>query len=325
MAYIGIDVSKQKLDCLWVRDLSKGKVKTKVFPNRHQDFPGLLDWLIKQTGEDVDNLHVYLEATSIYHEPLAYWLHDVGVTVYVLNPAQVRHHAKGMGVRSKTDRKDSMMLARYGIERNPQPWQPEPTEVRELKRLINRLEAVEDDLQRERNRLEKAEFNTDTKATESISYMLVALEREVQRLQQAIADHFEAHPPLKQDRKLLESIPGIGNVLSARLVATLRSRDFRSARQAAAFLGLVPILKESGTSVKLRSHLSKAGAPSIRRKLYMAAVVSTRCNPDVSKQFARLKARGKPTLSALGAAMRKLVHIAFGVLKSQSEYRPQGA
>ncbi|SDN57456.1 IS110 family transposase [Vreelandella arcis] len=324
MAYIGIDVSKQKLDCLWVRDLSKGKVKTKVFPNRHQDYPGLLDWLIKQTGEDVDNLHVYLEATSIYHEPLAYWLHDVGVTVYVLNPAQVRHHAKGMGVRSKTDRKDSMMLARYGIERNPQPWQPEPTEVRELKRLINRLEAVEDDLQRERNRLEKAEFNTDTKASESISYMLVALEREVQRLQQAITDHFEAHPPLKQDRQLLESIPGIGNVLSARLVATLRSRDFRSARQAAAFLGLVPILKESGTSVKLRSHLSKAGAPSIRRKLYMAAVVSTRCNPGVSEQFARLKARGKPTLSALGAAMRKLVHIAFGVLKSQSEYRPQG-
>ena len=325
MAYIGIDVSKQKLDCLWVRDLSKGKVKTKVFPNRHQDYPGLLDWLVRQTGEDISNLHVFLEATSIYHEPLAYWLHDMGVTVYVLNPAQVRHHAKGMGVRSKTDRKDSMMLARYGIERNPKPWQPEPTEVRELKRLINRLEAVEDDLQRERNRLEKAEFNTDTQASESISYMLVALEREVQRLQQAIADHFEAYPPLKQDRKLLESIPGIGNVLSARLVATLRSRDFRSARQAAAFMGLVPILKESGTSVKLRTHLSKAGAPSIRRKLYMAAIVSTRCNPDVSEQFARLKARGKPTLSALGAAMRKLVHIAFGVLKSQSEYRPQGA
>ncbi|MCW4153163.1 IS110 family transposase [Halomonas sp. 18H] len=325
MAYIGIDVSKQKLDCLWVRDLSKSKVKTKVFPNRHQDYPGLLDWLVRQTGEDISNLHVFLEATSIYHEPLAYWLHDMGVTVYVLNPAQVRHHAKGMGVRSKTDRKDSMMLARYGIERNPKPWQPEPTEVRELKRLINRLEAVEDDLQRERNRLEKAEFNTDTQASESISYMLVALEREVQRLQQAIADHFEAYPPLKQDRKLLESIPGIGNVLSARLVATLRSRDFRSARQAAAFLGLVPILKESGTSVKLRTHLSKAGAPSIRRKLYMAAIVSTRCNPDVSEQFARLKARGKPTLSALGAAMRKLVHIAFGVLKSQSEYRPQGA
>lgn len=74
MAYIGIDVSKQTLDYLWVRDLSKGKVKTKVFPNCPRDLPGLLVWLIKQTGEDIDNLHVYLEATSIYHEFLAYWL-----------------------------------------------------------------------------------------------------------------------------------------------------------------------------------------------------------------------------------------------------------
>jgi transposase len=325
MAHIGIDVSKQKLDCLWVRDLDKGKVKTKVFPNRHQDYPGLLDWLVRQTGEAADELHVYLEATSIYHEPLAYWLHKAGVTVYVLNPAQVRHHAKGMGVRSKTDRKDSMIVARYGIERKPRPWQPEPPEVRELKRLINRLETVEDDLQRERNRLEKAQFNQDAKAAESIGHMLAALESEARRLRLAIDDHFDAHPPLKRDRALLKSIPGIGPALSARLVATLRSRDFRSARQAAAFLGLVPVLEESGTSVKLRSRLSKAGAPGIRRKLYMGAVVAIRRNPDISDQYARLKARGKPSLSALGAAMRKLVHIAYGVLKSQSEYRPQGA
>lgn len=118
MAYIGIDVCKQKLDCLLSRDLSKGKVKTKVFPNRHQDYPGLLDWLVRPTGEDVGNLHVFLEASSIYHEPLAYWLRDGGVTVYVLNPAQVRHHANGMGACSKKDRKDSMILAHYGVERN---------------------------------------------------------------------------------------------------------------------------------------------------------------------------------------------------------------
>jgi len=324
MAHIGIDVSKQKLDCLWVRDLNKGKIKTKVFSNRHQDYPGLLDWLVRQTGEDVDALHVYLEATSIYHEPLAYWLYQAGVTVYVLNPAQVRYHAKGMGIRSKTDRKDSMVVARYGIERHPRPWQPEPAEVRELKRLINRLETVEDDLQRERNRLEKAQFNKDARAAESISYMLAALGNEARRLQQAINDHFDAHPPLKRDRALLESIPGIGRVLSARLVATLRSRDFRSARQVAAFLGLVPVLEESGSSVRGRSCLSKAGAPGIRRRLYMGAVVAIHHNPDISSQFARLKARGKASLSALGAAMRKLVHIAYGVLKSQSEYRPQG-
>lgn len=138
--------------------------------------------------------------------------------------------------------------------------------------------------------------------------MLVAFEREVQQLQQAITDHFEAQPSLEQDRKRLESIPGIVNVLPARLVATLCSCDFRSAGQSP-FPGLAPILKESGSSVKLRSHLSKAGAPSVRRKLYMAAVVSTRCNPDIKEQFARLKARSIPTLSVLGAAMCKLQYL----------------
>ncbi|UWN48467.1 hypothetical protein ASALC70_04453 [Alcanivorax sp. ALC70] len=210
MAHIGIDVSKQKLDCLWVRDLNKGKIKTKVFSNRHQDYPSLLDWLVRQTGEDVDALHVYLEATSIYHEPLAYWLYQAGVTVYVLNPAQVRYHAKGMGIRSKTDRKDSMVVARYGIERHPRPWQPEPAEVRELKRLINRLETVEDDLQRERNRLEKAQFNKDARAAESIRYMLAALGNEARRLQQAINDHFDAHPRSSGIERCWRVSPALG-------------------------------------------------------------------------------------------------------------------
>ncbi|WP_155985584.1 transposase, partial [Thioalkalivibrio sp. AKL17] len=97
MAHIGIDVSKNKLDCMWVRDLEAGKVKPKVFPNRRDQYPELLHWLERNTGEPPEALHVYLEATGIYHEPLAYWLHEHGVRVHLLNPAQVRFHAQGMG------------------------------------------------------------------------------------------------------------------------------------------------------------------------------------------------------------------------------------
>ena len=149
--HIGIDVSKNKLDCMWVRDLEAGKVKPKVFANCRDQYPELLHWLKRNTGESPEALHVYLEATSIYHETLAYRLHEQGVRVYVLNPAQVRFHAQGMGVRNKTDRKGSMMLARYAIERAPRPWQPEPPEMRELKRLLSRLEALEQDIRREEN------------------------------------------------------------------------------------------------------------------------------------------------------------------------------
>ena len=322
MAHIGIDVSKRKLDCMWVRDLETAKVKPKVFTNDPARYPDLLHWLERNTGEPADALHVYLEATGIYHEPLAYWLHEHGVQVYVLNPAQVRYHAQGMGVRNKTDRKDSMMLARYGIERAPAPWQPEPPEVRELKRRLNRLEALERDIRREENRREKAQFNGDALAQESISNVLGALHEEHRRLQRQIDDHFDANAHLKQDRALLESIPGVGRVLSASMTATLRSRAFRTARQAAAFHGLVPVHRESGSSVHAQPRLSKAGSARFRQTLYMAAVVATRHNPDVRHQYQRLLNRGKAKMAAIGAAMRKLLHIAFGVLKSQTPYQP---
>ncbi len=321
MAHIGVDVSKNKLDCMWVRDLEAGKVKPKVFPNRQDQYRELLHWLERNTGETPEGLHVYLEATGIYHEPLAYWLHDQGVQVHVLNPAQVRSHAKGMGVRNKTDRKDSMMLARYGIERAPRRWQPEPPEVRELKRLLSRLEALEQDMRREENRLEKARFSEDTLAQASIDNVLQALREEHRRLQQQIDDHFDAHHHLKRDRTLLESIPGIGRVLSASMTAALRSRAFTSARQAAAFHGLAPVLEESGTTVRRPSRLAKIGSSRLRKALYMAVVVATRYNPDVRHQHQRLLTRGKAKMSAIGAAMRKLLHIAFGVLKSQTPYQ----
>ncbi|WP_024330102.1 IS110 family transposase [Thioalkalivibrio sp. ALR17-21] len=323
MAHIGIDVSKNKLDCMWVRDLEAGKVKPKVFPNRRDQYPELLHWLERNTGEPPEALHVYLEATGIYHEPLAYWLHEHGVRVHLLNPAQVRFHAQGMGVRNKTDRKDSMMLARYGIERAPAPWQPEPPEVRELKRLLGRLEALEQDIRREENRLEKAQFNEDALAQESIGNVLEALREEHRRLQQQIDDHFNAHDHLKRDRALLESIPGIGRVLSASMTATLRSRAFRSARQAAAFHGLVPVQQESGTSIQRQPRLAKTGSSGLRRKLYMAAIAAAHHNADVRDQYQRLLRRGKAKMAAIGAAMRKLLHIAFGVLKSQQPYQPR--
>ena len=158
MAVIGIDVSKQKLDCAWLRDVAAGKVKTRVFPNRRQDFPRLLEWLEHQTGEPQDQWHVLMEATGIYHETLAHWLHAAGIQVYVLNPAQVRDFSRSLGVRGKTDKKDSVVLARYGATQHPDAWQPEPEEVRKLKALAARLDALDKDIQRERNRREKAEF-----------------------------------------------------------------------------------------------------------------------------------------------------------------------
>lgn len=323
MAHIGVDVSKKKLDVCWLREPDTGKLKTRVFSNDRQQFPALLDWLLQHTGAARGQLHVYLEATSIYHEPLAHWLHEAGACVYVLNPAQVRFYARSQGQRGKNDRKDSRVLAEHGAQKRLQPWQPEPAEVRELHNLLARLDTVRADIQREHNRREKAAFTHEPYVLDSIDQVLQALRDEERRLREQIDDHIQRHPPLRQDQRLLETIPGIGDETSKHLLVAMRGRGFTSARNAAAFFGLVPLDWESGSSVKAQPRLLKAGQAHLRQKLYMAAVVAIRHNPTIRGQYERLRKAGKAPMAALGAAMRKLVHIAFGVWRSQTEFRPQ--
>jgi transposase len=324
MTVIGIDVSKAKLDCLWIRNLVGMKVKSKIQANTPAGHQALLDWAMTQTGEDIGDLHFVMEATGVYHEALAYALHDAGAQVSVVNPAQIHHYAKSLGSQSKTDKKDSVNIARYGMTQSPQLWVPERVEIRQLKALIARRDAVKQDIQREMNRMEKARVSAVSKEVHtSIETVHAQLEAEKKRLESLIDDHINNHPGLKKDRALLESIPGVGPVISQQMVAVIRSRPFNWARECAAFLGLVPIENESGSTVYFKPRLSKRGDARIRAKLYMAAVVAIRHNPDIRCQYNRLLKRGKSKMSAIGAAMRKLVHICFGVLKHQTPYQPQ--
>ena len=152
--------------------------------------------------------------------------------------------------------------------------------------------------------------------------MIGALEAEVKRLQRDIDDQINQYPELKRNRELLESIKGIGPVMSRELVCLFASKTFTSAKQVAAYIGVIPRIRESGT-LKGRTMMSKVGNARIRSKLYMAAVCASTHNPDIKAQKARLLKAGKVKMQALGAAMRKLVQICFGVIKHQTEYQPQ--
>lgn len=326
MTIIGIDVSKTKLDCLWIRNLQTMKLKSKILPNTTAGHKALLAWAVQQTGKGASDLHFVMEATGVYHEALAHALHDAGAQVSVVNPARIRSFAKSLGTQSKNDKKDSVVIARFGMTQCPLLWEPELIEIRQLKALLARWDAVKQDIQREKNRMEKAIISgVSGEVRASIDTVRSHLEAEKRRLESLINDHMNNHPGLKNDRELLESIPGVGPVIAHQMVAVIRSRPFLQARQCAAFLGLVPIEKQSGTSVYSPPRLSKHGDSRVRAKLYMAAVVAIRHNPDIRLQYQRLLKNGKSKMSAIGAAMRKLVQICFGVLKHQVPYVPQQA
>ncbi len=324
MHTIGIDVSKHKLHAAYLIDPARSKTHRKAVANDRHGHDQLLRWAQRQTGAEAQQLHFVLEATSVYHEPVAEALYGAGACVSVVNPADVHYFARSQAVVAKTDGHDARLLALFAHERRPAGWAPPPAELKALRGLLQRLEAVEADLQRERNRREKAARQHDTPVCESIDTMITALTGEAERLRRQIDDHIDQHPQLCADRRLLESIPGIGRKLARRLLALMHTHRFRRATQMAAYLGLAPRPDQSGT-IERPARLSKRGDAKLRALLYFPAIVAQKHNPDVAAQWRRLSAAGKSRMACIGAAMRKLVHIAFGVIKHQTPYTPQSA
>lgn len=272
MLVIGIDVAKAKLD---VCVLFEQRKRTKAVPNSEAGIAQLLVWLQQHWPQaPVANTHAVMEGTGAYHEVPACALFDAGVRVSVVNPAQVRDFARGLGVRTKTDGVDSHVLARYGQMVQPPPWQPPAAHVRTLQALLARRAAIAQDLRRERNRQEKAQAGCAVAPVcQSLHQSIVFLQQQLADIEQQIDRHIDSHPDLKDDRRLLQSIPAVGERVSTQMMSVLRSGGFGSAEPLAAYLGLVPIERQSGSSVLGRARLSKAGPASIRATLYMAAVV----------------------------------------------------
>jgi transposase len=180
------------------------------------------------------------------------------------------------------------------------------------------------DLHRELNRQEQAHLSGQPEAVrESMRQSIEHLQQDRERLRKAIEDHFDQHPDLREQRELLQSMPGVGPVSADRMLCLLLRNHFVSGRQAAAFAGLVPRMHQSGTSVRKRPRFTGQGDPSLKAALYMAAVVASRRNPQLRAQYQALLKAGKSKMSALGALMRRMVHIAFGILKHRTPYNPQ--
>ncbi|WP_233968536.1 IS110 family RNA-guided transposase [Pectobacterium polaris] len=320
MYYVGIDISKRSIDVCLLVDGIKGKRKTKVLPNGPNSAQALAQWLILQKC-DPSQAHIIMEATGVYHEHLAYGLHQSDIFVSVINPHRVREFAKGMGILTKTDKVDAYVLACYGSLKQPEKWLPPSQEIRKFKALLQHRDSLLNDRQRIENRLSTLKSTT---APEEVLTSLESIERnlkdELARIERLIAEHIDKYPRLKNDLKLLRSIDGVGEQIGWNMLAIIRGNNFRSAEQVAAYLGVIPVERRSGTSVCGRARLSKIGPPGIRAKLYMGAIAAISRNRHVKAQYERLLIKGKAKMLAVGAAMRKLVHLCYGVLHTQRAY-----
>lgn len=311
MVCLGIDVSKATLHLALL--LPSEKLRHKTVANSPAGFQALAAWLARHASEPV---HACLEATGPYGEALALWLYDAGHRVSVVNPAIIHAYAQAQLLRAKADAVDAAVIARYCAKEQPAAWTPPPVELRQLQALVRRIDALHGMRIQERNRLQ---VTTDAVIRASIEQLLETLEAQIADLKRRIADHFDQHPDLRAQRDLLVTIPGIGETTAAILIAELFHKSYAKARQAAAFAGTTPRICESG-QWRGRASLSRCGPSLVRKALYFPAIAALRHNPTIRAVQVRLAVKGKPKMVIIGAAMRHLIHIAFGVLKTHRAY-----
>ncbi|HVR48052.1 MAG TPA: transposase [Candidatus Binatia bacterium] len=307
-SFLGIDLSKDTFHVYLLSDRGEAK---KVFPNSPKGFEQLMAWLKNRQAGDV---HACMEATGAYWEALALCLHGLEYRVSVVNPARIKAFAQSELLRTKTDAVDAALIARFCKSQSPESWLPPPPEIRVLQALMRHYEHLKT------TRVQQSVYEQSSEAPvikASIREVIATLDEQIAQVERQIRQHFDDHPDLKHKRDLLTSIPGIGETTAGAVLAEIPHLDrFESAKAVAAYAGLSPRHRRSGTSIHGRPRLCKTGNSRLRKALYMPAIVALRFNP-VLKIFAdRLATAGKHKRLIIGAVMRKLLVLAYGILRS---------
>ncbi|MDP9351333.1 MAG: IS110 family transposase [Chloroflexota bacterium] len=305
-AYVGIDVSKARLDVA----ARPGGERWSV----DNDEAGINELLAKLTG--MAPSLVLLEASGGYERPVTAALAVAGLPVVVVNPRQARDFAKATGKLAKTDELDAQALAHFAEAVRP-PVKPLPDEqARELSAVLARRRQVVGMLVAERNRLHGAASAVRPRIEAHIGFLQTELDDLDKDLERKIRDT----PLWREKDDLLRSVPGVGPVVSVTLLAELPELGTLDHKRLAALVGVAPLNRDSGTLRGKRTVWG--GRARIREVLYMGTIAATRFNPAIGEFYQRLLAKGKPKKVALTACMRKLLVILNSMLRHGTRWLP---
>ena len=316
---LGIDVSKEKVDVALFND--KQFIAAGQFDNTLAGFKKLSKWLKhKEAGQ----VWVCLESTGRYGDALATWLHQQGHQVSIVNPARIKKYAESQLQRNKTDKLDARTIADFCRTQEPALWTPPAPEKRLLQEMVRRLNALIKEQSRESNRLQSGLESEVVKV--SIAESLEFIGHQIAQLEAQIQEHIDLHPGLKRDQELLTSIKGIGTKTAFKILGELPDVDrFDNAGQVVAYASLSPQQHTSGSSVRKKTKLTKTGNQNLKTALFLPALSAIRFNPIVKALATRLESRGKEKMVIVGAAMRKLLQLVYGILKSGQPFDPNYA
>ena len=315
MHHLGIDLSKVFFDAT-LQDESGEQIHIQL-DNDKKGFKKLKKWL---KSHKVVELHACMEATNVYWEDLTDYLYAEGHTVSVVNPARIKGFGMSQMQRNKTDKVDSKVIVTFCAKMAPKAWLPPTENQRKLRRLVRHREALVKTKTQQMNRIADCR---DEYVRGSLQTVLATLRAEIKLVEAEIKALIKQDPELREQKRLLTSIKGFGETTVHLIMAEMYDlADYEDAHAAAADAGVNPSHYESGDTVRRKSKMSKMGKSAVRGGLYMPALAAIRSNPFVRELAERLEKLGKPKMVIIGAAMRKLMHIAYGVLKNKTPFDP---
>jgi transposase len=307
---VGIDVSKDRLDVA-VRPSGE----TFAVSRTGSGIDELIEWLRSRSIK-----LVAVEATGGFETVVAAGLAGANLPIVVVNPAQVRAFAQALGKRAKTDPIDAAVIAHFAEATNPQFRQLPDATARLLAELVTRRRQVVEMIAAESQR---ARHITAPRLKKGMVRLHKALEKELSELDDDISDHIRGTPAWAEKEDLLASVPGIGPTIARTLIAELPELGSLDRRQIAALAGLAPWTRQSG-QWRGKSFIS-GGRSSVRRVLFMGALVAARFNPELKQFRDRLVGAGKPKLVAIVAVARKLLTILNAILRDRTPWQPKAA
>ena len=315
MAVLGIDVSKADFHAVLLAGTARSR---RSFPNGPAGFRAVRKWLVNRKATQV---HACMEATGAYWLELARSLHAGGIRVSVVNPTRTALFARSQLRRTKTDAVDAQMIAEFCASQRPEAWTPPAKEILVLRGFLS----YRQQLGEQRVALEQLASQVEVDATLERLHRdhIEVLRDAISTLEEQIARHVQAHHELREAVERVQSIPGFGTLTAAAVVAKLPVDRLRNAKAAAAYVGLSPSERQSGSSIRGVPRICKTGNAHLRRDLYMPALVAMRFNPAMRSFAERLKSRGKPAKVIIVAVMRKLIVLAYTLLKDAATFTAQ--
>jgi len=317
--WFGIDVSKATFDVALARWGAR-RAPHRKFPRSRQGCQECLSWMEEHLTPEVSPC-IVMEATGGYSKEMAGWFLSLkgDLRISIAQPFRVHYFAKGLGHPNKTDAQDATMLARFGEVHSPPPYKPMSPAYEQLRALTRERSAF---IKAARALDNRNEIPSESELAQEIrERLLVSHVEAMAELDQAIAAVIAEDPELARDAERIQTIPGVGPVVASTLMGELGDlREFAHPKALAAFAGLAPAWRESGSSVHVQAHMTKHGSGHVRRVLYLAAMAATRGDNSLARSYQHLLQEGKPTMVALVASMRKILVLCRAVLVSEQDY-----